>query len=187
MQKIGVERSLQYRERSDRMPHSTLRARVVLLSTASGRSARGTVILALLLSLIVLGSIASSAQKGRERFDPNGTFWIIGDPPTEFSDFSSINLNARRVRRLPASGLQLNNGRLFRFTQLTVQRQKFTFTTTQVRGVSYSFSGRFLKGGVYSETVLDEQSPVLEGVLTKFKLGKKESEAKLKFGYFGGT
>jgi hypothetical protein len=130
---------------------------------------------------------AQRAQKGRERFDPNGSFWILGDPPHEFSDFSAINLNARRVRRLPASGLQLNNGRLFRFKQLSVKRDAFTFTTTQVRGVSYSFSGRFLKGGVYSETVLDDQTPVMEGVLSKFSLGKKIAEAKLTFSYFGGT
>jgi len=143
--------------------------------------------LILILLLIVLVPVASTAQKGRERFDPNGTFWILGDPPTDFSDFSAINLNTRRVRWLPSSGVQLNNGRLFRFAQLIVQRHRFTFTTTQVRGVSYSFSGRFLKGGVYSETVLDDQSPVLEGVLTKYKLGKKTAEAKLRFGYFGGT
>ncbi len=127
------------------------------------------------------------AQKGRERFDPNGSFWIIGQAPSGFSDFSAINLNARRVRWLPSPGLQLNNGRTFRFQQLIVKREKFTFMTTQVRGVSYSFSGRFLKGGVFAETVLDDQSPVLEGVLTKFVSGKKVAEAKLQFGYFGGT
>jgi len=53
--------------------------------------------------------------------------------------------------------------------------------------VSYSFSGRFLKGGVFAETVLDDQSPVLGGVLTKFVSGKKVAETKLQFGYFGGT
>jgi len=53
--------------------------------------------------------------------------------------------------------------------------------------VSYSFVGRFLKGGVFAETVLDDQSPVLEGVLTKFVAGKKVAEANLKFSYFGGT
>src|SRR5688500_11191564 len=143
--------------------------------------------LTLFLLLLLFVPAHASAQKGRERFDPNGTFWILGDPPNEFSDFSAINLNARKVRRLPSSGVQLNNGRLFRYTQLTVQRNKFTFTTAQVRGVSYSFSGRFLKGGVYSEAVLADQSPVLEGVLTKFRLGKKMAETKLKFGYFGGT
>jgi hypothetical protein len=141
----------------------------------------------IVILVVVLVPAHLTAQKGRERFDPNGTFWILGEPPPEFSDFSAINLNARKVRWLPSSGVQLNNGRLFRFTQLTVQRSRLTFTTTQVRGVSYSFSGRFLKGGVYSETVLDDQSPVLEGVLTKFRLGKKSAESKLKFGYFGGT
>lgn len=127
------------------------------------------------------------AQKGQERFDPNGSFWIIGDAPSGFSDFSAINLNARRVRRLPSAGLQLKNGKSFRFQQLTVKPEKFAFVTTQVRGVSYSFSGRFLKGGVFSETVLDDQSPVLEGVLTKLVSGKKVAEAKLQFSYFGGT
>ena len=127
------------------------------------------------------------AQKGEERFDPNGSFWIIGEVPSGFSDFSSINLNARRVRRLPPSGLQLKNGKSFRFQQLTVKRERFTFVTTPVRGVSYSFSGRFLKGGVFSETVLDDQSPVVEGVLTKLVSGKKVADAKLQFGYFGGT
>ena len=130
---------------------------------------------------------AVCGQKGRERFDPNGSFWIIGTAPSGFSDFSAINLNARRVRWLPSPGLQLNNGRTFRFQQLTVKREKFTFITTQVRGVSYSFSGRFLKGGVFAETVLDDQSPVLEGNLTKLVQGKKVAEAKLRFGYFGGT
>lgn len=144
-------------------------------------------VLILSLVLVAITSIAGHPQKGRERFDPTGTFWIIGNPPSGFSDFSAINLNGRRLRWLPSSGVQLNNGRTFRFQQQTVKRERFTFTTTPVRGVSYSFSGRFLKGGVFSETVLDDQSPVLEGVLTKFAAGKKVAEAKLTFGYFGGT
>ncbi|HEX7295120.1 MAG TPA: hypothetical protein VF251_05160 [Pyrinomonadaceae bacterium] len=141
--------------------------------------------LALLIS--AMASSVSYAQKSRERFDPSGSFWIIADAPSGFSDFSAINLNARRLRRLPPSGLQLNNGKSFRFQQLTVKREKFSFVTTQVRGVSYSFSGRFLKGGVFSESVLDDQSPVLEGVLAKLVAGKKVAEAKLLFSYFGGT
>jgi len=56
-----------------------------------------------------------------------------------------------------------------------------------VAGVSYSFSGRFLKGGVYSSGILDDETPVLEGTLTKFRGGNKVAEAKLKFVYFGGT
>ena len=140
-----------------------------------------------LLLVLALAAGLVYAQTGRERFDPNGTFWIIGQAPSGFSDFGAINLNAKRLRRLPSPGVQLNNGRTFRFQRLTVMREKFTFVTTQVRGVSYSFSGRFLRGGVFAETVLDDQSPVLEGVLTKFVSGKKVAEEKLQFGYFGGT
>jgi len=136
---------------------------------------------------ISLTFAAAYAQKGHERFDPNGSFWISGEPPHEFSDFGGINLNSKRVRWLPSPGVQLNNGRTFRFKTLVVRQDKFTFTTLAVRGVSYSFSGRFLKGGVFSETVLNDEIPVLEGTLTKFVNGKQAAEAKLKFVYFGGT
>ena len=53
--------------------------------------------------------------------------------------------------------------------------------------MSYSFSGRFLKGGVFGAGDLDDETPVLEGTLTKFQVGKKVAEAKLRFVYFGGT
>ena len=63
----------------------------------------------------------------------------------------------------------------------------FTFTTMTVRGVFYTFSGKFLKGGVYGAGDLDDQTPVLEGTLTRFRDGKKVAAANLKFVYFGGT
>jgi hypothetical protein len=44
-----------------------------------------------------------------------------------------------------------------------------------------------LRGGVYAELALDDEQPVLEGVLAKYVGGKKVAEAKLKFSYFGGT
>ena len=127
------------------------------------------------------------AQGGR--FDPDGSFWLKDGttPPTEFSDFSAINLNAKRLRRLPSPGVQLNNGTTYRFKTLTVKRDNFTFTTMTLRGVSYSFAGKFLKGGVYAFGILDEDTPVLEGTLTKFRGGKKVAEANLKLVYFGGT
>jgi len=137
----------------------------------------------LLLSL----TAAVFAQTGR--FDPDGSFWLKDGttPPTEFSDFSAINLNAKRLRRLPSAGLQLNNGTTYRFKTLTVKRDYFTFTTMTLRGVSYSFAGKFLKGGVYASGILDDETPVLEGTLTKFRDGKKVAEANLKLVYFGGT
>lgn len=140
----------------------------------------------LVLSLI---SIPALAQKRATQFDPDGSFWLHESTPQppEFSDFGGINLNAKKLRRLPSAGLQLNNGTTYRFKTLNVKQNNFTFTTVALKGVSYSFSGKFLKGGVYSSGILDDETPVLEGTLTKFRNGQKLAEAKLKFVYFGGT
>ena len=142
---------------------------------------------AIFLLLVTASSGVAQRKQSNARFDPDGSFWIHGDPPAEFSDFSGINLNAKRSRRLPSPGVQLNNGTTYRFKTLTVKRDNFTFTTLTVRGVSYSFSGKFLKGGVYGAGDLDDETPVLEGTLAKFRDGKKVAEANLKFVYFGGT
>ena len=140
------------------------------------------------VSLLCLLAIPVSvhAQKNA-RFDPDGSFWIIGDHGDGFSDFGGINLNAKRLRRLPPSGVQLNDGKTLRFKTLNVKRENFTFTTVAIGGVSYSFAGKFLRGGVFAATDLSDERPVLEGVLRKHKAGKKVAEAKLKFMYFGGT
>ena len=141
---------------------------------------------AILLSILLLISIPALAQKSA-RFDPDGSFWIIGDHGDGFSDFGGINLNAKRLRRLPSAGVQLVNGKTFRFKTLNVKRENFTFTTVSINGISYSFSGRFLMGGVFAATDLSDERPVLEGVLRKHQAGKKVAESKLKFMYFGGT
>ena len=144
-----------------------------------------------LASLLVLSlvSLPALAQTRAERFDPDGSFWLHESTPQppEFSDFGGINLNAKKLRRLPSAGLQLINGTTYRFKTLNVKQNNFTFTTVALKGVSYSFSGKFLKGGVYSSGILDDETPVLEGTLTKFRNGQKLAAAKLKFVYFGGT
>lgn len=140
---------------------------------------------AIAIFLVLAMCCIAAAQS--KRFDPSGAFWISGEPPAGFADFSAINLNMRHLRRLPTSGLQLNDGTSFRFRTITVKQNNFTFSTVIVRGVSYSFTGKFLKGGDFAATWMGEEEPVLEGVLTKFKAGKKVAEEKLKFIYFGGT
>ena len=140
-----------------------------------------------LFSLLVLSAIPALAQNKTARFDPDGSFWIHGEAPHDFSEFGAINLNAKRSRQLPLQGFELRTGKRIPFKTLTVKRDNFTFTTVTVRGISYAFSGKFLKGGVYSAGDLDDETPVLEGTLTKFRSGQKIAEAKLKFVYFGGT
>ena len=145
----------------------------------------GEAFLTLLLIAVCATSVLSQTKK--TRFDPDGSFWIFGAHPDEFSDFGGINLNAKRLRNLPSSGVQLNDGRNFRFKLLSVKQERFTFTTVVVSNISYSFVGKFLRGGVYQASNLDDEKPVLEGVLTKYSGGRKVAEAKLQFVYFGGT
>ena len=141
------------------------------------------------LLLWSLSSIPALSQTKTARFDPDGSFWLHESTPQppEFSEFGGINLNAKKLKRLPSAGVQLINGTTYRFKTLNVKQNNFTFTTVALKGVSYGFSGRFLKGGVYSSGILDPDTPVLEGTLTKFRNGRKQAEAKLKFVYFGGT
>jgi hypothetical protein len=136
--------------------------------------------------LLLLITIPALSQNKTARFDPDGSFWIVGEPPSIFSDFDSINLNAKGSRRLQSPGLRTKT-KNYRFKTLGLKRNDFTFTTVTVGNVSYSFAGRFLKGGSFAETWLGDDDPVLEGTLTKFQAGKKVAEAKLKFSYFGGT
>ena len=145
--------------------------------------------LCIFLLLCLTAAPGFTQGKTSSRFDPDGSFWLHEStpPPNDFSDFGGINLNAKRLRRLPSPGLQLNNGTTYRFKTLNVKRDNLTFTTMTLRGVSYTFLGKFLKGGVYASGILDDQTPVLEGTLTKFRNGKKVAEANLKFVYFGGT
>ena len=146
---------------------------------------RRTVSLMALLLVLML-SVPALSQKGA-RFDPDGSFWVSGTPPDDFLELSAINLNAKRLRRLPSPGLQITDGTTYRFKTLTVRRNNFAFTTVVLKNISYSFSGRFLRGGVYAETELNDERPVMEGTLTKFRAGKKLAEAKIQLYYFGGT
>ena len=139
----------------------------------------------LLLAVLTCAVIHGQAKK--ERFDPDGSFWIFGAAPDEFSDFGGINLNAKKSRHLPTAGVQLNDGRNFRFKVLSVKQERFTFSTIAVSNISYSFAGKFLRGGIYQASNLDDEKPVLEGVLSKYRGGRKVAEAKLQFVYFGGT
>ena len=141
--------------------------------------------LIILLSICVI-SVPALAQKNA-RFDPDGSFWVSGTPPDDFLELSAINLNAKKLRRLPSPGLQITDGTTYRFKTLTVKRNNFTFTTVSLKNMSYSFSGRFLRGGVYAATELNDERPVMEGTLTKYRAGNKVAEARIQFYYFGGT
>jgi hypothetical protein len=139
----------------------------------------------LLAALPLASEPFSSVYGQRERFNPDGAFWIMGDAPKGFEDFGGINLNSNRNRRIPSPGVDVN-GRTLKFKTLSISRDRLVFTTEAVRGISYSFKGKFLRGGTFAAHDLTDVA-VLEGTLTKFSKGQSVAESKLKFTHFGGT
>lgn len=150
---------------------------------------------ALLLTILATAaplSMPGAVSSSQKRFDPEGQFNPMGSPPKGLAEVGSIDL-FRTGRNRPFtshthSGVVTTNGSVYRFQTISVSQNKFTFTTRAIRGTSYSFSGRFLKGGAYAEmdSTLWDQA-LLEGTLTKFKNGKKVTESRMRFSYFGGT
>lgn len=128
-------------------------------------------------------------QTKRQKFDPEGSFFPKGDPPKGLAEVGGINLFKRLLKTFTSqgSGVAKTNGTIHRFKTISVSREKLIFTTVALRGISYSFDGRFLKDGVYGETELDNETVVLEGHMTKFRNGQKIAEADMRFTYFGGT
>lgn len=125
-----------------------------------------------------------------QKFDPEGEFNVLGTPPRSLSEVSTIELlrDAKKSFYNPHAGIYTTAGVTYRFKTVSVTRAKFTFTTMPIKGISYSFTGRFLRGGVYAELDSDQWGkPILEGKLSKFKGSQKTVEANLKFSYFGGT
>ena len=75
-----------------------------------------------ILALLFATWPAAPAQTKSTRFDPSGAYWISGEPPADFSDFSAINVNMRQLRRLPTSGMELNDGTRLRFKTVVVKQ-----------------------------------------------------------------
>ncbi|GAC1399673.1 MAG: hypothetical protein NVSMB56_14690 [Pyrinomonadaceae bacterium] len=128
-------------------------------------------------------------RKTPQKFDPEGSFFPKGDAPKGLAEIGGINLFKRRLKTFTSegSGVNTTNGITHRFKTLSVTREKLIFTTVTRRGISYSFEGRFLKDGVYSESDLDNDTVVLEGHMTKLRNGQKIADANMRFTYFGGT
>lgn len=154
----------------------------VLLTTASASF--------IILQVCQPSASAAGSVVAAQKFDPEGEFNVLGDPPRALSEVSMIELlrDAKRSFYNRNAGLYTTAGITHRFKTLSVTRARLTFTTVPVKGVSYSFTGRFLRGGVYAELDSDQWGkPILAGKLSKFKGSEKVAEANLKFSYFGGT
>jgi hypothetical protein len=138
---------------------------------------------------VMTGSRSLLVQK---TFRPYGYFSLVGKPPRGFENFDTIQYWLKQDEQTGAdistrtAGVNETGGVVYPYATVSVTRQAFIFTTKTVRGVSYKFSGRFLRSDfVGSDMSFDK--PVLVGSLNKYRNGKRVAAATVKLSYFAGT
>jgi len=128
----------------------------------------------------------------QKTFRPYGYYSLVGPHPKGFESFDTIQYWRREDEQSGPdiserlSGVNERGGTRYRYQTISVNRQRFVFTTAKVRGNSYSFAGRFLRTD-FVDADMDFDKPVLEGRLTRYRNGKKVAEASVRLSYFAGT
>lgn len=125
-------------------------------------------------------------------FRPYGYYSLVGDHPRGFKNFDTIQYWHKRDEQSGPdiserlSGVTADEGVHYRYSTISITRRQFVFTTVKVKGISYSFNGRFLRID-FVNTEMDLDKPVLVGNLRKYRNGRKVAEANVKLSYFAGT
>lgn len=139
----------------------------------------------LCLALLLVGfafSGAANAQTGNDIF---GYYTIAGKAPAAFADIDTIHLAGSygAEQTPPVHGLiRPKKGRDFAVNKPVLSGKNISFTTASVGGVSYKFTGTFVKFPNNEQ----QTGVILRGVLQKFKGKTKIAEANLKFNYDAG-
>jgi hypothetical protein len=134
----------------------------------------------------------ASFHVAQRAFRPYGYYSLVGPHPKGFESFDTIQYWRREDEQTGPdiserlSGVNERGGRRYRYQTISINRQRFVFTTVKVRGTSYSFAGRFLRTD-FVNSDMNFDKPVVEGRLTKHRNGRKVAEANVRLSYFAGT
>jgi hypothetical protein len=131
-------------------------------------------------------------DEAETKFDAEGYYYIVGDLPKGFEDFDTFNVRNKNYEsedeseygKLIAPQGSVDTGKEFDFSKISIGNDQIQFETVSVKGISYSFSGKYTvtRNFIYFEP--EEKLQVLEGRLIKKRGGKKIAEAQVKFGWF---
>jgi ankyrin repeat protein len=124
-------------------------------------------------------------------FDPSGHFYPKEKLPGQFVDFDHVTLSRspEDAADRPRPGVYTTQGEVYTFTTLHTnatpdfRKISFEFTTTNVNGIGYEFTGEFLNNHVFEEYVTDPNEVVAQGRLLKLKNAGIEAEAQVQFVY----
>jgi hypothetical protein len=128
----------------------------------------------------------------QKAFRPYGYYSLVGTHPKGFKNFDTIQYWSKRDEQSGPdiserfSGVIADEDTHYRYSTINLTRRQFVFTTVKVKGISYSFNGRFLRTD-FVNAEMDLDKPVLVGNLRKYRNGRKVAEANVKLSYFAGT
>lgn len=123
-----------------------------------------------------------SAQS--DKFNPEGYYFVDGDPPAAFKEIDHISLFSNNKGGLTGF-FETKKGKVRRnLVQVVLQGKQLSFSTTAIAGVSFKFEGKFLKDGDFSAS--QPEGVVLKGHFSKIQNGKALAEADLGLTYFVG-
>ncbi len=159
---------------------------------------------AALLTFCLLAIVASSLDTSaksllapqpplvQKAFRPYGYYSLVGKAPKGFEKFDTIQYWRKDQEQSGPeiserlSGVNETGGVVYKYASISITRRKFVFTTAKVKGVSYRFSGRFLRTD-FVNAEMDLKKPVLTGTLSRYENGKKVATANVQLSYFAGT
>ncbi|HEY0049694.1 MAG TPA: hypothetical protein VGB68_10435 [Pyrinomonadaceae bacterium] len=128
------------------------------------------------------GAAAAKAQTGNDIF---GYYGIDGKVPAAFADIDVIHLAGSYGARQkpPVHGMiRPKKGGDFPLLKPALSGKNISFTTRAVGGISYIFTGTFVKFPDNEQ----QEGVILRGVLQKFKGRTKIAEASVGFTYDAG-
>jgi hypothetical protein len=118
-----------------------------------------------------------------QSFEFDGWYVIQPPAPRGFENLMNVPQQIGGNTKSAYGHIETRAGTDFKFTAISVSREKITFTTRSVRGISYKFQGRFLTD---KPTKAPSDEVVLEGTLVKLQRGKQIASANIRLTYFPG-
>jgi hypothetical protein len=137
------------------------------------------------------GDEAEEADGEEDEGDVTGAYFPAGPLPAEFSGIEHLSLATVDAQGDPAdlNGFirpKEKSARDYKLVDPKLEGKVLTFTTTAVKGVSFSFEGMFERLDDFSKNPPASDELILKGTLTKLEDGEKSALTRVAFTYSAG-
>lgn len=130
-------------------------------------------------------------EASEDEGDVTGAYFPAGQLPAEFSDIEHLSLATIDAE---GNAADLNGfvrpkergAKDYKLVDPKLEGKFLTFTTTAVRGVSYSFKGTFERLDDFSKNPPAADELILKGTLTKMEDGEEAALTRVGFTYAAG-